>query len=59
MNGESMQFYEKALKTDIWVSFVEIFHSIEEKKSKILLFHQETRLNFRKLLKIGNLNGRV
>ena len=59
MNGESIQFYEKALKTDIWVSFVEIFHSIEEKKSKILLIYHETWLNFQRLLKVGKMNGGV
>ena len=54
-----MQFHEKALKTDIQVSFVENSHSIEEKKSKIELFYQETRLNFQKLVKVGKMNGGV
>ena len=54
-----MQFHKKALKTDIKVSIVEIFHSIEEKKSQIQLFYHKTRLNFQKLLKVGNMNGGV
>ena len=54
-----MQFHEKALKTDIQVSFVENSHSIGEKKSKFQLFYQETWLNFQKLLKVAKMNGGV
>ena len=52
-----MQFHEKALKTDIQVSFVENSHSIEDKKSKIQFFYQETQLDFLKLSKVGKMNG--
>ena len=57
--GNQCSFLKKTLKTDIKVSFVEIFHSIEEKKSKIQLFYHETRLNFQSLLKVGKMNGGV
>ena len=57
MNEESMQFHEKALKTDIQVSFVENSHSVEDEKSKIQLFYRETQLNFLKLSKVGKMNG--
>ena len=54
-----MQFHEKALKTDMADSIIKIFHSIEEKKSRIQLFCHETWLNFQKSLKVGKMNGGV
>ena len=59
LNGESMQFHEKALKTHMKDSIIKIFHSIEEKKSQIQLFCHEIRLNFQKSLKAGKIHGGV
>ena len=54
-----MQFHKKSFKTDIKISIVEIFYSIEEKTIENPTFYGETWLNFQESFKVGKMNGGV